>query len=154
MEMAASIKKADASLMRGKRAICIEQSGITGGARHRAAIGMCIDCSRLRVVCAHQASKQESVMIDGRVVGRNRIKGEKRCTDGVEDGRGQGRDDACIDVNVGETGFKVVVDVGVDISATDGIDLVAIGGRVVFVVVGNDKNTIVSINSVIARIGG
>ena len=85
-------------------------------------------------------------MIDGRVVGRDGIEGEKRGTDGVEDGRGQGRDDACIDVDVGETGFKVVVDVGVDISATNGINLV--------VVVGNDKDTIVSIISAVARIGG
>jgi hypothetical protein len=94
-------------------------------------------------------------MVDGRVVGRSGIEGERRCTDGVEDGRRQGRDDTCVDIDVGETGFKVVVDVGVDISAANGINLVAEGGRVVFVVVGNDKDIIVvSINRSVARVGG
>ena len=80
---------------------------------------MGIDRASLGIVGADQAAKQKSVMIKSRVVGRYVIEGERRGANGVENGRLQGRDGACVDVDVGETGFKVVVDVGVDMVTTD-----------------------------------
>jgi RecB family exonuclease len=51
----------------------------------------------------------------------------------------QEQDGTCVDVNVDEAGFKIVVDVVVDIGPADRIDLVPMGGLVIVVVVDIDN---------------
>ena len=51
----------------------------------------------------------------------------------------QGQDGTCVDVNVNEAGFKIVIDVEVDIGPADRIDLVPMGGLVIIVVANIDN---------------